>query len=108
MAEKMKAQVFYEGEKMDLEEIPVPEVTDVDVLVQVKNCGICGSDISYYYGMSPVGTATGKGPLVLGHEPAGIVEQVGEDVTYVKPGDHVIACLSVFCGTCEYCTCSAG
>ena len=41
---------------------------------------------------------------MLGHEPAGIVERVGEDVTYVKPGDPVIACLSVFCGKCEYCT----
>ena len=42
-------------------------------------------------------------PVVLGHESAGVVEAVGEDVTYVKPGDHVITCLSVFCGHCEYC-----
>ena len=43
-------------------------------------------------------------PAVLGHEGAAVVEAVGEDVTYVKPGDHVITCLSVFCGECEYCT----
>ena len=42
-------------------------------------------------------------PIVLGHESAGIVEQVGEHVSYVRPGDHVITCLSVFCGHCEYC-----
>ena len=42
-------------------------------------------------------------PVVLGHESAGVVEAVGEDVTYVKPGDHVISCLSVFCGHCEFC-----
>jgi S-(hydroxymethyl)glutathione dehydrogenase/alcohol dehydrogenase len=42
-------------------------------------------------------------PSVLGHEPAGIVEAVGADVTHVEPGDHVIACLSVFCGSCNYC-----
>lgn len=41
--------------------------------------------------------------MVLGHESAGIVERVGDQVTYVKPGDTVITCLSVFCGVCEYC-----
>ena len=42
-------------------------------------------------------------PLALGMEGAGIVEAVGEDVTYLKPGDHVISCLSMFCGHCEFC-----
>ena len=42
-------------------------------------------------------------PVVLGHEAAGVIEAVGEDVTYVKPGDHVITCLSVFCGECAQC-----
>jgi L-iditol 2-dehydrogenase len=73
MAEMMKAQVFYEAEKMQMEEIPVPRVGDADVLVRVKNCGICGSDISYYYGLSP----TGKMPIVLGHEFTGEVVEVG-------------------------------
>ena len=67
MSEQMNAQVFYEKEKMVYEKIPVPKVTDTDVLVKVKNVGICGSDVSYYYGMSPVGTPNGKGPIVLGH-----------------------------------------
>jgi L-iditol 2-dehydrogenase len=106
MAEKMKAQVFYEGEKMDLEEIPVPEVTDVDVLVRVKNCGICGSDISYYYGLSPVGTATGKGPLVLGHEFTGEVVEVGsvaKSMNLFEPGDRVVVNPVQHCNACYAC-----
>src|SRR5262245_47353241 len=46
----------------------------------------------------------GGAPIVPGHEPAGVVEQVGSQVSYVKPGDRVIACLSIFCGVCEFCT----
>ena len=68
MANTMKAQVFYDAENMKLEDVPIPEVGDTDVLVKVKSVGICGSDISYYYGLSPVDTPTGKGPIVLGHE----------------------------------------
>jgi S-(hydroxymethyl)glutathione dehydrogenase/alcohol dehydrogenase len=69
------------------------------VLVKTAASGVCHSDLHVIEGKLPA-----PPPLVLGHEPAGVVEQVGEDVTYVKPGDHVIACLSVFCGVCEYCT----
>jgi threonine dehydrogenase-like Zn-dependent dehydrogenase len=106
MAEKMKAQVFYEGERMELEEIPVPAVTDVDVLVRVKNCGICGSDISYYYGLSPVGTATGKGPIVLGHEFTGEVVEVGavaKSLNLFKPGDRVVVNPVQHCNACYAC-----
>jgi len=106
MAEKMKAQVFYESEKMELEELPVPEMTDVDVLVQVKNCGICGSDISYYYGLSPVGTPTGKGPLVLGHEFTGDVVEVGavaKSLDLFKPGDRVVVNPVQHCNACYAC-----
>jgi S-(hydroxymethyl)glutathione dehydrogenase/alcohol dehydrogenase len=49
------------------------------------------------------GKYTSPTPLILGHESAGVVEAVGSDVTYVQPGDHVITCLSVFCGHCAYC-----
>ena len=106
MAEMMKAQVFYESEKMALEEIPVPPVTDVDVLVQVKNCGICGSDISYYYGLSPVGTETGKGPIVLGHEFTGEVVEVGaipKAMNLFKPGDRVVVNPVQHCNACYAC-----
>ena len=60
--------------------------------------GLCHSDLHFIEGAYPTPM-----PVVLGHESAGVVEAVGEDVTYVQPGDHVISCLSVFCGHCEFC-----
>lgn len=109
MTQKMKAQVFYEKEKMRLEEIDIPEVTDIDVLVKVKNVGICGSDISYYYGSSPLGTADGKGPLVLGHEFTGEVIKVGsvpENLGLFKEGDRVVVNPVQNCNACF--SCNAG
>jgi threonine dehydrogenase-like Zn-dependent dehydrogenase len=106
MPNLMNAQVFYEKEKMIYEKIPVPKVTDTDVLVKVKNVGICGSDISYYYGMSPVGTPTGKGPLVLGHEFAGEVVEVGsvpKALGLFKPGDRVVVNPVQGCNACPDC-----
>jgi threonine dehydrogenase-like Zn-dependent dehydrogenase len=106
MPEKMKAQVFYEAEKMRLEERSIPKVSDVDVLVRVKNCGICGSDISYYYGLSPVGTPNGKGPLVLGHEFTGEVVEVGavaKSMNLFKPGDRVVVNPVQQCNACYAC-----
>jgi len=108
MADKMKAQVFYEAEKMKLEEILIPEVTDIDVLVKVKNVGICGSDISYYYGLSPLGTSTGKGPLVLGHEFTGEVAKVGKvpaKMGLFKEGDRVVVNPVQHCNACYACAC---
>lgn len=89
----MKAQVFYEPEKMTLEDRRIPEVPPEDVLVRVHSTGICGSDVSYYFGKSSLGTPTGKGPLVLGHEFSGIVEKVGSvaaEKGKFKPGDRVV------------------
>ncbi len=60
--------------------------------------GVCHSDLHFVDGFYPFPT-----PAILGHEAAGIVEAVGLQVSEFKPGDHVIACLSVFCGQCEYC-----
>lgn len=76
---KMKANVFYEPFDIRLEEVEIPEISESEVLVKVKAVGICGSDISYYYGTSPVDTPTGKGPIILGHETAGIIEEVGQN-----------------------------
>jgi len=91
---------------MKLEEIPIPEVTPVDVLVKVKNVGICGSDISYYYGLSPVGTPTGKGPIVLGHEFTGEVVEVGDVPKMLglfSPGDRVVVNPVQNCNACTAC-----
>jgi L-iditol 2-dehydrogenase len=107
MASKMKAQVFYEKEKMSLEEIDIPEPSDIDVLVKVKNVGICGSDISYYYGLSPLGTPDGKGPLVLGHEFTGEVVKVGKvpaELGLFSEGDRVVVNPVQNCNACYSCS----
>lgn len=95
----MKAAVFREVNKpMEIEEVEVSKPGPREVLVRTVAAGVCHSDLHFFNG-----TYSGQLPMVLGHESAGIVEQVGSDVHYVKPGDHVITCLSVFCGHCEYC-----
>jgi L-iditol 2-dehydrogenase len=103
---KMKAQVFYEKEKMSLEERPVPEISDIEVLVKVRQVGICGSDVSYYFGQSPVGTASGKGPIVLGHEFTGEVVKVGKvpaSAHLFKEGDRVVVNPVQQCNACYAC-----
>lgn len=95
----MKAAVFREvGQPLEIEEIEISKPGPREVLVRTAAAGVCHSDLHFIEGLYP-----GQSPMVLGHESAGIVEQVGSDVNYVKPGDHVITCLSVFCGHCEYC-----
>jgi S-(hydroxymethyl)glutathione dehydrogenase/alcohol dehydrogenase len=95
----MKAAVFH-GPKQPLviEEVDIDKPTDREVLVRTVASGVCHSDLHFVDGLYPY-----PPPAVLGHEGAGIVEEVGKAVTYLKPGDHVIACLSVFCGYCEQC-----
>src|SRR5574338_1577675 len=95
----MKAAVLHEvNQPMTIEEVSLAKPKAREVLVRTAVAGLCHSDLHFMEGLYPHPL-----PAVLGHESAGIVEQVGSDVTYVKPGDHVITCLSVFCGTCEYC-----
>ncbi len=95
----MKAAVFREVNiPMEIEEIQISKPRPREVLVRTSAAGICHSDMHFYNGTYP-----GQVPMVLGHESAGIVEAVGSDVHYVKPGDHIITCLSVFCGHCEKC-----
>src|SRR6185369_15224021 len=69
-----------------------------EVVVRVAAVGVCHSDLHVLEGALP-----NPLPMVLGHEPAGVVERVGAEVRHVAPGDHVIGCLSIFCGACEYC-----
>lgn len=95
----MKAAVLYEANKpLVIEEIQVSKPQRNEVLIRTAASGLCHSDLHFVDGTYPF-----KPPAVLGHESAGVVEQVGEDVHYVKPGDHVITCLSVFCGKCHFC-----
>ena len=95
----MQAAVFREvNVAMQVENIQISKPGPREVLVRTHAAGVCHSDLHFYNGTYP-----GATPCVLGHELAGVVEQVGRDVSYVKPGDHVITCLSVFCGHCEDC-----
>jgi len=106
MKGKMKAMVFYEPENMKLEEIDIPEIGPDEVLVRVKACGICGSDIAYYYGLSSLETETGKGPLVLGHEFSGEIIEIGEipkSLGLFKEGDRVSVDPVQYCNACEIC-----
>jgi len=95
----MKAAVFH-GPKMPLsiEDVELDKPQDREVLIKTVASGVCHSDLHFVDGLYPY-----PAPAVLGHEAAGIIEEVGRQVTYVKPGDHVICCLSVFCGNCEQC-----
>jgi len=96
----MKAAVLYEPHTpLVIEEISTKKPGPHEVLLNTAFAGLCHSDLHFIEGLYPHPL-----PVVLGHESAGIVEMVGSEVTYVKPGDHVITCLSVFCGTCEQCT----
>ena len=95
----MKAAVLRGPHRpLTIEQVDVANPSSREVLVRTAAVGICHSDLHYIDGLyaTPL-------PTVLGHEAAGIVEKVGSEVNYVKPGDHVIACLSVFCGHCEFC-----
>ena len=83
---------------LEIADIQIDKPGPGEVLMKTAATGVCHSDLHCIEGGLPVPC-----PCVLGHEPAGIVEQVGDNVSYVKPGDRVIACLSIFCGTCEYC-----
>lgn len=106
MAETMKAQVFYEQEKMLLEDAPIPKVGPEQVLVGVKFCGICGSDVAYFFGTSSLETKTGKGPLVLGHEFSGEVVKVGDIPKrggLFEPGDRVTLDPVQYCNACKIC-----
>ncbi|MCS5606860.1 MAG: Zn-dependent alcohol dehydrogenase [Alphaproteobacteria bacterium] len=96
---KAKAAVMRAAhEPLTIEEIEIDEPARREVLVRTVYAGVCHSDLHFIEGLYPIPC-----PCVLGHESAGVIEAVGEDVTYVKPGDHVITCLSTFCGECEFC-----
>jgi S-(hydroxymethyl)glutathione dehydrogenase/alcohol dehydrogenase len=83
---------------LSIEQIDIDAPRPREVLVRTVAVGVCHSDLHVIEGALPSPL-----PTVLGHEPAGIVEAVGSEVRHVVPGDHVIGCLSVFCGDCEYC-----
>ena len=97
----MKAAVFYGKEDLRVEEIAIPSVGDDEVLLKVKACGICGTDLHIFDGDE--GAAPTPAGTVLGHEFAGEVIEVGKNVVGVKPGDRVCVDPNKLCNTCDYC-----
>ncbi len=95
----MKAMLLTEYKNLTVTEFPKPEISANDVLVQVLACGICGSDIHGYDG------STGRRipPLVMGHEAAGVITEVGDQVTAFQVGDRVTFDSTVSCGQCFFC-----
>ena len=98
----MKAAVLYKAHDLRLEEIDIPEITKEQVLVRVHSVGICGSDI-HYYEKGRIGSFVVKEPLILGHESAGEISKVGDDVKNLKIGDRVAIEPGFACGKCLYC-----
>jgi S-(hydroxymethyl)glutathione dehydrogenase/alcohol dehydrogenase len=80
-----------------IDDIQIGSVGPHEVLVHTTAAGLCHSDLHFMEGKYPHPV-----PTVLGHESAGVVEAVGSQVSYVQPGDHVISCISGFCGACRY------
>jgi S-(hydroxymethyl)glutathione dehydrogenase/alcohol dehydrogenase len=95
----MKAAVLREiGKPLAIEDVQINKPKSHEVLIRTVAAGVCHSDLHFVEGLYRYPM-----PTVLGHESAGIVEAVGSEVHSVKPGDHVITCLSAFCGRCEHC-----
>jgi S-(hydroxymethyl)glutathione dehydrogenase/alcohol dehydrogenase len=96
----MQAAVLEEfGAPLVVQEIDLAEPKAGEVLVRLAACGVCHTDLYTASGADPSGYA----PTVLGHEGAGVVERVGEGVTLVRPGDHVVTLFSPQCGECVHC-----
>jgi S-(hydroxymethyl)glutathione dehydrogenase/alcohol dehydrogenase len=96
----VKAAVLHQANQpLTVETLDVRDPAHGEVLVRTATTGVCHSDLHFVDGLWPI-----KVPAVLGHEASGIVERIGDGVTYVKPGDHVILSFSPFCGRCDMCT----
>jgi L-iditol 2-dehydrogenase len=95
----VKALMLVDKQRFELTDMPVPEIGVGDLLVAVKACGICGSDVHGYDG------STGRRipPIVMGHEAAGVIEKVGAGVKEYAPGDRITFDSTVYCAECPYC-----
>ena len=96
---KMKAAVWIGPKKIELREVLKPSPKEGEVLIQSKAVGICGSDLHIYYGKNPMA----KPPLIMGHEVAGVVADLGEGVKSPKVDEKVVIDTAIGCGECDYC-----
>jgi len=94
----VKAAVLVEPKRFEIQEVPVPEIKETEVLVQIKATAICGTEVPIY-----TGEHKGDYPVIMGHETAGVVAKVGSAVSSVKEGDPVFIISGISCGLCEYC-----
>jgi len=92
----MRVAMYYNNRDVRLEETPTPRIGPAEILVKVITSGICGSDVMEWYRIK-------KAPLVLGHEIAGEIVEVGKDVERYKHGDRVFVSHHIPCNTCYYC-----
>lgn len=97
----MKSAVFYGKHDLRVEEAKKPEIGPRDVLIQVKACGVCGTDVHIYEGDK--GAAEVTPPTILGHEFSGVVVETGAEVENCRAGDRVCIDPNCYCGTCEPC-----
>jgi L-iditol 2-dehydrogenase len=95
----MKALVLTAYKRFELLDVPEPKIGPRDVLIQVKACGICGSDV---HGMDG-STGRRRPPVIMGHEAAGVIAKVGPQVQGWKAGDRVTFDSTIYCGRCEFC-----
>ena len=94
-----RAAVLWErGQPLSVEEVELAPPGPGEVLVEIKAAGVCHSDLHPAHDDWPIRT-----PIVLGHEGAGIVREIGDGVSHVAPGDHVVLCWAPACGTCSFC-----
>ena len=95
----MKALLLSEYKQLEFADLPVPEPREDELLIRVRECGICGSDVHGYDG------STGRRlpPIVMGHEAAGIVEAIGSSISGFKAGDRVTFDSTIYCGECYFC-----
>lgn len=99
MTNTMKAAVFEKVGVIKVKEVPVPKISEDEVLIKVKNTGICGTDWSIYNGWY----SADKLPMIAGHEFSGVIAQIGRNGNGFKEGDRVTADINMSCGTCFYC-----
>lgn len=97
----MKAAVFHNQYNIKIEDIQLRSLEPGEVLVKVRACGVCGTDVHIYEGAE--GSATVAPPVILGHEFSGEIHEVAGGVKDLKPGDRVCIDPNIFCGTCHYC-----
>src|SRR3954453_5792474 len=97
----MKAVVWHGRRDVRVDQVPDPVLKDpTDAIVRITSSGLCGSDLHLYEGLGAFMTPGD----ILGHEPMGVVEEVGTAVTNLRPGDRVVVPFGIACGSCFMCT----